>query len=137
MSNSTIDQDLSFCFKITTMLKNVTFFTLILFLAACANDKYDASLLIGDWKTTDWVEQKTDKKINNKMDFTFDTLGRYVIDYGSVKEKGKYWITGDFLHTHEDGEAEKKVKITALSTNNMNFEMNRTGSIELVTLSKK
>ena len=71
------------------------------------------------------------------MDFSFQEDGRYVIDYGSVKEKGKYWIAGEFLHTVEDGQAEKKVKLTSLTGNSMKFEMNRTGSIELVSLTKE
>lgn len=119
------------------MFKNLCLLSCVLFFIACANDKFDALLLPGEWKTTNWVEQKTGKKITNKMDFSFGTDGRYEIDYGSVKEKGEYWVAGEFLHTTEDGQAEKKVKLTSLTADKMNFEMNRTGSIELVSLSKK
>ncbi len=119
------------------MFKNLCLMTCLLFCIACANDKFDEMLLHGDWNTTSWVEQKTNKKISNKMAFSFKGDGRYTIDYGSEKENGKYWIAGEFLHTVEDGQAEKKVKITSLSTDEMNFEMNRTGSIELVSLKKQ
>lgn len=118
------------------MVKNLCLLMCLLFCIACANDKFDAMLLPGEWKTTSWVEQKTDKKITNKMDFSFMEDGRYTIDYGSIKENGKYWVAGEFLHTVEDGQAEKKVKITSLTADHMNFEMNRTGSIELVSLKK-
>lgn len=119
------------------MIKNLAILGCILFIFACANDKFDAKLLPGEWDTTSWVEQKTNKKITNKMDFSFQADGRYIIDYGSVKEKGKYWIAGEFLHTVEDGQAEKKVKLTGLTAEKMSFEMNRTGSIEVVNLDKK
>lgn len=119
------------------MIKNFCLLASLLFIIACANDKFDELLLAGKWKTTSWVEQKTNKKITNKMDFDFGTDGRYEIDYGSVKEKGKYWIAGEFLHTVEDGQAEKKVKITSLTADKMAFEMNRTGSIEVVNLDKQ
>ena len=119
------------------MSKYSGLFIILFLFSACANDKFDALLLPGEWKTTSWIEQNTNKKINNKMDFTFGEDGRYEVDYGTVKEKGKYWIAGEFLHTVEDGQAEKKVKLTSLLSQKMTFEMNRTGSIELVTLSKQ
>jgi len=119
------------------MIKNLCLLTCFLLVSACANEKFDALLLPGEWTTTNWVVEKSDKKITNKMDFTFGTDGRYEIDYGSIKEKGKYWVAGEFLHTVEDGAAEKKVKLTNLTADKMNFEMNRTGQIELVSLEKK
>jgi len=118
------------------MLRIFYSLSLIFIFSACANEKYDALLLPGEWNTTSWVVEKTNKKIENKMDFTFGTDGRYEIDYGTVKESGKYWIAGDFLHTVEDGESEKKVKLTKLTADQMDFQMNRTGYIELVSLSK-
>ena len=68
------------------------------------------------------------------MDFSFDSDRRYSIDYGSQKESGKYWIAVDYLHTVEDGKAEKKVKIISLSADTMILEMNRAGQIERLLL---
>ena len=71
------------------------------------------------------------------MDFTFHPDRRYEVDYGQDIEKGKYWISGQYLHTVEDGKAEKKVLITSLTSDSLAFEMNRAGSIEKVVLLKK
>ena len=61
----------------------------ILLLLSCT-DSFDVALLHGDWKTTDWYIIDSGKKINNQMDFSFDADRRYVIDYGSEKENGRY-----------------------------------------------
>ena len=74
--------------------------------------------------------------IDNMLIFEFDTTGRYSIDYGSEFEKGKYWISGNYLHTIEDGRAEKKVRIINLSSDSMVLEMNRSGFLEKLSLIK-
>lgn len=71
------------------------------------------------------------------MDFIFKPDRLYEIDYGSLKEKGEYWISNEFLHTVEDGQVEKKVKIISLTKDSMFFEMNRAGIIEKVIIVKQ
>ena len=90
-------------------------------------------MLIGQWKTQEWVEAKTNKAFENLMDFTFSGDMRYEVDYGSHKEIGNYWIEGDFLHTIEDNQAEKKVKFLLLTSDSLKIEMNRSGRIEHVS----
>ncbi|MBT8233524.1 MAG: lipocalin family protein [Saprospiraceae bacterium] len=117
-------------------MKNIACCLFFCFLISCANP-YDATLLLGKWKTDSWIENDSGKKFNNKMDFNFSDAEHYEIDYGSEKEKGKYWISNDFLHTIEEGKAEKKVKIISMSKDTFVFEMNRTGTLETVTLLKQ
>ena len=97
---------------------------------------YDESKLLGEWKKIDWTVINSGESISNKMDFTFNPDNRYEVDYGSQKELGKYWISGEYLHTLEDGKIEKKVKILILTLDSLVFEMNRAGSLEKVTLIK-
>jgi hypothetical protein len=117
-------------------MKNIVLFSLLVVILSC-QAKWDQSFLTGKWKTQAWTEAKTGATFGNKMDFEFDAKGRYKVDYGSLLEEGSYWITGDFLHTIEDGEAEKKVKILNLSIDSLKIEMNRSGRIEHVLLVKK
>jgi len=56
--------------------------------------------------------------INNRMDFNFKADKTYEIDYGTEKEKGKYWIASNYLETVEDGMSAKKVKIVKLTPDN-------------------
>ena len=118
--------------KITTS----TLVTLVFLLLVSCTDNFDETLLHGDWKTTDWYILDSGKKINNQMDFSFDADRRYIIDYGTEKENGKYWIAVDYLHTVEDGKAEKKVKIVMLTKDTLDMEMNRGGRLERLLLTK-
>jgi hypothetical protein len=94
-------------------------------------------MLLGNWKVNKWTEISSGKKITNQMDFSFEEDGRYLLDYGKKKEHGKYWIANEYLHTIEEGKAEKKVKIISLQKDTLAMEMNRAGSIEKVILVRK
>lgn len=115
------------------MLKNCIIISTIFFFISCGNN-FDSELLKGNWKTVEWTVKENNQKINAKMDFQFLEEKRYILDYGSELEKGKYWIANSYIHTVEDGKAEKKVKITTLTVDSLVFEMNRAGSIENVVL---
>ena len=114
-------------------MKNCFFILTLVFLTSC-NAKWDKAFLIGDWNTIEWLKIDSGEKISNTMRFSFQDDDRYTVDYGSQKELGKYWIAGEYLHTVEDGKAEKKVRITKLNSDTLVFEMNRAGYLELVTL---
>ncbi len=122
----------------TTMLKKLLTISFLLCFLSCGESfDFDAADLIGNWKTASWMENHSNKKIPNQMDFTFQQDSLYEIDYGSLKEKGKYWIAGEYLHTIEDGQAEKKVRLIMVKRDSVIFEMNRTGKLETVILTKK
>ncbi len=117
--------------------KTLTISLLVCFLSCAENFNFDATHLIGNWKTASWIENISNKKIPNQMDFTFRQDSLYEVDYGSIKEKGKYWIAGEYLHTIEDGQAEKKVRLKLVKPDSIIFEMNRTGKLETVILTKQ
>ena len=117
------------------MQKSTFIFFVFLFIS-CTNTNWDKELLYGNWEVKEWVNTETNTVINAKMDFDFNSNGNYSLDYGSSKEEGTFWIMGDFLHTIEKGMAEKKVKITSLTVDQLSFEMNRGGVIEKVVLKK-
>ena len=117
-------------------MRNLILLSISLFIFSCTNTNWDKTLLYGDWEVIEWTNTETQQKINAKMDFSFSDDSQYVVDYGSSKEEGKFWIMGDFLHTIEKGKAEKKVKIQSLTPEALVFEMNRGGIIEIVKLQK-
>lgn len=117
-------------------MKSVLTFCLTLMLLQGCNSLHDEALLHGQWKTQMWMVLSTGQEIPNKMDFTFNPDGKYVVDYGSQDENGTYYIAGEFLHTKETDAAEKSVKIKLLTTDSLIFEMNRAGSLEQVLLLK-
>ena len=109
----------------------------VFILTACQSNKFDNEILIGSWEVLEWKIEETGKSVNNKLDMKFESEKNYSIDYGSKNEIGKYWIEGDFLHTVENEQAEKKVKILKLVTDTMEIQMNRGGHLERVVLIKK
>ncbi|MDA9773792.1 lipocalin family protein [Saprospiraceae bacterium] len=106
---------------------------LLLFLFSC-NNGMDKVMLYGEWKTVEWKEIQTGKSIQQKMDFDFSEDGRYSVDYGSEKEIGDWWVRGNFLHTREDNQAEKKVLVSEIDSSRLVLEMNRGGVLEQVIL---
>ncbi len=117
-------------------LRHLFFFGIFILVVACSYTDHDESLLHGSWDKQQWKDLTNDRIIPNQMDFTFNEDGRYEVDYGPEKEVGKYWIMGKFLHTVEDGMAEKKVEILKLTADSLIFQMNRAGTIEEVLLTK-
>lgn len=117
------------------MMKYLIIIVTLFSLSSCGS-KWDSDLLIGKWETTLWEHVDDQTSINGTMNFEFDNKGRYTLDYGTKKEVGKYWVFGTYLHTVEDDQKEKRVKIVELSTNNLSFHMNRSGTLERVLLKK-
>ncbi len=112
-------------------MKYLTVVVLML-LFACSG-KFTDDQLVGKWKAVEWKDITNNKTIDIAVDFTFEE-DRYVAHYGESTEQGKYWITGEHLHTVEDGKAEKKVKIAKLQNDSLVFEMNRAGALEELVL---
>lgn len=109
---------------------------LVLLLVGCA-DKYSKTDLLGDWGVSEWKKESSGAAISNKMDMNFKTDGQYTIDYGAKKENGKYWISGDYLHTVAEGKSEMSVRIMNLNSDSLVMQMNRGGDMERVVLLKK
>ncbi|MEN0006145.1 MAG: lipocalin family protein [Bacteroidota bacterium] len=107
---------------------------LLLFMGCQPTSSYSEEQLVGNWKMVEWKDLTNDKAFDVAVDFKFEENGRYIGNYGSKAEEGKYWIVGANLHTIEDGKAEKKVKITTLTNDTLAFEMNRVGAIEKMVL---
>ncbi|MBT8189716.1 MAG: lipocalin family protein [Saprospiraceae bacterium] len=105
--------------------------------SGCQDNKQAKTDILGDWESIDWYIKNTGEKVNQKMDFSFDDASNYMVDYGSQKEEGSYYISFDKLYTTETGQKEKNVKIVRLDSDTMIFEMNRAGSLELIVLSKR
>ncbi len=126
------------------MMLNKSFFipvftlaTALLLLSSC-EPKWKEADLHGAWKIQSWTELSSGKVLGDKMDFTFEKGEdkRYAIDYGSMQEKGKYWIEYDFLITVEDGSVAKKVKIIDMVKDTLTFDMNRAGRLERLVLTR-
>ena len=118
------------------MYFKITLGLMIMLFVSCA-ESFDQKMLLGQWKTSSWIDNSSNRSINNKMDFDFKADRKYTIDYGAMIEEGTYYISGGFLHTTETGSAEKKVKLLKVAQDSVVFEMNRGGSIETVILTRK
>ena len=113
-------------------------FILTLMVMACQpQQKWPSEALHGSWDTNSWVNLNTNNPINGQLDFQFNDDGRYILDYGSKKVEGKYWIEGEYLHTIEDQQSEMKVKILTLAQDSLIIDMNRGGHMERVILLKQ
>lgn len=110
--------------------------SLVIGLLAC-NSLHNIELLHGSWVVADWRRVGTNITISQRMDFDFNADKTYSIDYGSEKEVGSYYLAGEFLHTKEKGGIEKSVLIKSLSADSLVINMNRSGSLEEIILTKK
>ncbi len=108
----------------------------ILLIFGCS-DKYSETDMLGNWSVSEWKVESTGKTVSNKMDMDFKADGQYSIDYGSKKESGKYWISGEYLHTVAEGKSEMSVKIMNLNSDSLDIQMNRGGEMERVVLLKE
>lgn len=124
-------------FKITFLQWGLVSMLFVFLLTSC-EPKWKEADLHGSWIVSSWTEKSTGKSVGDKMDFTFKKGGdkRYSIDYGAMKEEGKYWIEYDYLITVEDGSVAKKVKIISMSPDKLEFDMNRSGRLESLILAR-
>ena len=112
-----------------------TLFILVL-LIAC-NSLYDETHLLGEWQVKSWVVASSGARVNQKMDFSFQSDKQYTVDYGSEKDSGSYYIAGEYLHAKGNNAVDISVKITQLTKDSLSIEMNRQGQLEKVLLLKK
>lgn len=122
-----------FSFKILILFLFVTLCSM------CVNESnpFDEALLKGSWIVEKWTIESSGKSRANKMDMTFTSDGNYEIDYGPESEVGRYWISGNYLHTFEKNESEKKVLLLKLVSDTLEIQMNRAGEMENVVLKRK
>ncbi len=123
--------------QLKKLIKTSLFLLVLVLFTSCQNVEFDTEKIYGEWKVVDWEIVTTGEKRGNQMDMSFVKEDDYVVDYGSEKEEGKFWIRNQYLYTLENGEAEKKVKLLDLKTDTLSFQMNRAGEIENVLLVKK
>lgn len=123
--------------QLKKLIKTSLFPLVLVLFTSCQNVEFDTEKIYGEWKVVDWEIVTTGEKRGNQMDLSFVKEDDYVVDYGSEKEEGKFWIRNQYLYTLENGEAEKKVKLLDLKTDTLSFQMNRAGEIENVLLVKK
>lgn len=117
-------------------MKKLLPFLFLAFIACTAEE--NKPLLIGEWTLLEWKISTTGElRTGYKMDFAFNADDTYSVDYGSQQEVGSWSVIGNNLYTTENGMAKKMVKITQPVTDTLQFEMNRSGQLELVTLIKK
>ena len=123
--------------QLKKLIKTSLFLLVLVLFTSCQNVEFDKEKIYGEWKVVDWEIVTTGEKRGNQMDMSFVKEDDYVVDYGSEKEEGKFWIRNQYLYTLENGEAEKKVKLLDLKTDTLSFQLNRAGEIENVLLVKK
>lgn len=114
--------------------RSTLYFGVFLLLLSSCSSSIDATLLNGEWKVAAWKVVSTGKAINQKMDFQFNGDKTYLIDYGSKKETGTFFLSGSHLHTKENGGIEKSVLIKTLTKDSLILDMNRAGSLEEIIL---
>ena len=106
-------------------------------LAACQTD-LDSKLLIGNWKGSEWsVNGEAQQRDATSVKFTFNEDGTYSASYGSQTEQGTWYLSGDKLYTHAEGQQEKKVRLLSLSATKVVLDMNRAGTSEKLVLVKE
>jgi hypothetical protein len=92
-------------------------------------------LLPGTWTGVEWLIEGRPAGYNvANTAFQFNADGTYAYLYGDAQENGAYFVTGQELYTTPEGGEKMMVRIKKLTTDTLVFEMNRGGTLELLTL---
>jgi len=121
-------------------MKNASIFGVILLMQVISscNTKESNPLLYGEWRGAEWlIEGNASNRNVAETYFSFDPNGNYSFGYGSTIEKGTFKVENDMLFTKPEGQAEMMVKISKLTKDSLVFDMNRGGTVEVLTLLKK
>ena len=106
-----------------------------LLLLSCGDSK-QKDLIVGRWTGVEWLESGQPSAALNPADavFQFDAGDTYSFTYAGNTESGKYFVTNQQLFTTPDGGVKMMVKIIKLDQDTLQFDMNRGGSSERLTL---
>ncbi|MDB5201305.1 MAG: hypothetical protein JWQ27_714 [Ferruginibacter sp.] len=115
-------------------MKTFILFTSVLLLFSCS-EKENNKLIVGKWTGTEWLINGQPSNRNTAATiFNFDEKGGYTFSYAGTEEKGTYKVENNMLFTKPAGEQEIMVKINKLSKDSLVFDMNRSGTAEILTL---
>ena len=109
---------------------------IILLIVACSPSK-NVKLIEGQWFGVEWtIDGQPSGYDAARVAFQFNPDGTYQYAYRDLEESGTYFVTGQELYTTPDGGTKIMVKIKSISADSLEFEMNRGGQLELLTLSR-
>lgn len=104
---------------------------------SCKNETPINPDLLGHWTGTEWLrEGKPLDADASQVHFTFNADGTFEAKFGAQTEAGIFNMEGDKLYTKAEGQLRKMVKIQKLSADTLQFQMNRTGTEEVMVLVK-
>ena len=107
------------------------------FLVSCtSSDQYEK--MKGEWVCASWLNDGDGSDMcNDNVHFTFNLDKTYNSQFNTVKEAGTYYLVGNVLYVTPKGKTEFGVELKRLDTDTMTILMNRSGSMETLTLVKK
>ena len=109
---------------------------LISFFSSCGNTENN-KLIIGKWTGSEWlIDGNPSNRNTAETHFIFNEQGNYSFIYEGSEEKGTYKIENDMLFTKQTNQQEIMVKINKLTKDSLIFNMNRSGTSEILTLLK-
>ncbi len=118
------------------MNKIITLFFGLFLLVSCMNDdQYEK--MKGSWVCSSWMSQSDGKEMcDDNVHFSFNLDKTYSSQFNSTKEDGTYYLVGNVLYVTPKGKTEFGVEMKRLDSDTMTILMNRSGSIETLTLVK-
>ena len=120
-------------------MKSIKFILTALFISiffSCGSTENN-KLIIGKWIGSEWlIDGKSSNRNTAETHFIFDEKGNYSFIYEGTEEKGTYKIENDMLFTKQANQQEIMVKISKLTKDSLIFNMNRSGTSEMLTLLK-
>jgi hypothetical protein len=109
----------------------------VICLIAC-NTTQNAKMIVGNWSGTEWlVDGKPSDNDAAGTSFQFKEDGNYTYNYAGTIESGLYKLDGDNLYTTPAGGQTIMVHIMRLTKDTLQFDMNRSGRAETLTLLRK
>jgi hypothetical protein len=120
-------------------MKYFYFFTLLIFLASCQQEKTPTSMLYGKWRGDVWmVGGSPNRGLDpSVIQFEFKKDSAYSTAFGSQSETGDFHITDNTIYFNSIYKSKKKVPIIKQSKDSMIWMMDsveQPGNLHLIRI---
>lgn len=118
-------------------MKQILILSLFFITCISCSDSGSYDEITGRWNCHSWVNKDGgSNKCNENVYFEFREDKTYFSSLGNLKESGTYTVLHKMLYVRPEGKLEFPVRINKLTSDTLQFLMNRGGTEEILTLAK-
>lgn len=118
-------------------MKQILILSLFFITCISCSDSGSYNEITGRWNCHSWVNKDGgSNKCNENVYFEFRADKTYFSSLGNLKDSGTYTLLHKMLYVRPEGKLEFPVRINKLTSDTLQFLMNRGGTEEILTLAK-